>query len=150
MALHRAVPRLSQGHRPMNAMLHQFLRFGLVGMVNTAVGLSVIYALMLGLGVSPALSNMAGYAVGLCVSFVLNSRWTFRDRMSLSGALRFLGAFAISYAANLACLLALIGPAGIAPEIAQLAAMVVYTLVFFLLSRLFVFRRGAAQTEATG
>ena len=58
-------------------------RFGLVGMINTAVGLSIIAVLDLGLRVPPALANAAGYLVGICVSFVLSRRFVFRSRAAV-------------------------------------------------------------------
>jgi len=131
----------------MGEFFRQALTFGLVGVVNTGVGLAVIYGLMLGAGVGPVISNMAGYAVGLCVSFTLNSRVTFRQGLTVAAALRFLLAFAVAYGANLLCLLALIGPFGVRPEIAQLGAMVVYTGVFFILSKLFVFPAKGQDTH---
>lgn len=121
--------------------LRQALSFGAVGVVNTLVGYAVIYACMLGLGLSPLASNVAGYAVGLCCSFLLNRRLTFRSAGSARReALRFLLAFAVAYACNVAVLLASIDLLGIPPVWAQLVAGVAYTAVFFVLSKLYVFR----------
>lgn len=125
-------------------ILRQAVKFGLVGTVNTAVGLLVIYSLMLGFDFSPVFSNVGGYAVGLCVSFTLNSLWTFRQPMSLNTALRFLLAFVISYGVNLAVLLILIGPVRMSAEWAQILAIMSYTMSFFVISRMLVFRSGAA------
>lgn len=129
-------------------LLRQAVTFGLVGLVNTAVGLTVIYVMMFGVGASPVVANMVGYGVGLCVSFTLNSRITFRQGLTVLSGLRFIAAFAISYFANLVCLVTLIGPGGISPTYAQLGSMVIYTLVFFLLSRFFVFNdNGKAEAD---
>ena len=46
----------------------QALKFGLVGVANTVLGLAVILAAMSLLGLSPLLSNVVGYAAGLCLS----------------------------------------------------------------------------------
>ena len=133
----------------MISVLRQFLRFGLVGILNTAVGLGTIFALMYGLGLGAVLSNLIGYGIGLCVSFVLNSRWTFGAAVTPGTALRFLLAFGLSYLANLGMLLFCMGPPGMHPGLAQLVAMVTYTIVFFVLSRTIVFtsgRPGIAET----
>ena len=52
-----------------------FLRFLAVGLVNTTVGFSTIFAVkaLAGWGVIPA--NVAGYAVGLRTSSLLNRQW---------------------------------------------------------------------------
>ena len=130
---------------PLRARLAPHLRqaasFGAVGVINTLVGYAVIYACMLGLGMSPLSSNVAGYALGLCCSFLLNRRLTFRSQgRAHREALRFLLAFAVAYACNVAVLLASIELIGIDPVWAQLVAGVAYTGVFFVLSKLYVFR----------
>lgn len=130
--------------------LAELLRFGAVGVINTLVGYAVIYACMLGLGISPLASNVAGYAVGLCCSFLLNRRLTFRSEgHATREALRFLLAFAIAYAVNLAVLLASIELLGVPPVWAQLVSGVAYTGVFFLLSKRYVFA-AAKPARATG
>jgi len=122
-----------------SALLREVVSFGLVGLVNTAVGYGTILALM-ALGLGPVLANAGGYALGICVSYLLNSRFTFARRNAPGGTtrvLRFGIAVAIAWLINLAVLqLAL---RAMAPAYAQGIAMIAYTLSFFLLSRSFVF-----------
>ena len=118
----------------------QPLRFGIVGIVNTALGLGAIFAAksLLGLGDLPA--NIVGYAVGLLASFTLNRRWTFRHTGSpVPAAVRFSVAFAVSYTLNLVTVLALIEGLQINAYIAQAAGVIPYTIVFYLLSARLVF-----------
>jgi putative flippase GtrA len=49
-----------------------FLRFSAVGVINTLLGLTVIFALMRFGGVQYIVANAMGYAIGTVVSFVLN------------------------------------------------------------------------------
>lgn len=121
--------------------LGEALRFGAVGLVNTAVGLGVIYLVMAATPAGPYLANATGYAVGLCVSFTLNRRWTFRSPGRIGGdAGRFLLAFAAAYALNLAVLRVSVADFGLSPWLAQPMAMAAYTMSFFTLSKVFVFR----------
>ena len=119
------------------------LRFGLVGVLNTLVGLTVIWTLLL-LGVGDYPANACSYAVGLCVSFVLNRVWTFEVRGPVAGeeVARFLTVFALSYAANLGVLTIMRGLGFAQSLIGQGAAMATYSVCFFLLSRHFVFASG--------
>lgn len=55
-------------------------RFLSVGVANTVVGLLVIYAAKFFLRLGDVPANALGYAVGLLLSFALNSRWTFGYR----------------------------------------------------------------------
>jgi putative flippase GtrA len=122
------------------AGLAQFLRFGLVGVANTATSYLVIRLLAPQLGVPVA--SAIGYAAGVVQSFLLNRFWTFSSTRSdsrLSGeVLRFL-------AVNLACggLFTLVNSLaephiGLLP--ATLAGVALVTPVGFILNRFIVFR----------
>jgi putative flippase GtrA len=119
----------------------QFVRFGVVGVLNTALTLMIIYTLMY-VHTNPYVANAVGYACGVAMSFTLNRRWTFRSnqRPDLLLVGRFLVAMGCAYFANLATLYAGIR-AGASPYVAQLLGMPVYTLCFFLVSKFFVFRK---------
>jgi putative flippase GtrA len=127
-------------------------RFGLVGLINTAIGFAVVVLLDPILGISPALANAASYAVGITVGFLLSRGFVFRSRAGLSATgLRYLiaalGAFALNQLVLRLAGLAL--GAGSAQHIAaQLSAMAVYSVAFFLLCRLWVFRSPAASPAA--
>jgi putative flippase GtrA len=117
----------------------QVLRYVVVGLVNTAVGLSIIFALMLA-GVADVAANAIGYAVGLCVSFVLNGRWTFgASSLDAGRLLRFLLVVGLSYLANLAALVVARDALGWGSHHGQLAGAAVYTAVGFIGSHWFAF-----------
>ena len=123
----------------------QFLRFLLVGVTNTVVGLSVIFLLIRFAGWGDLPANLAGYLLGLCCSFLLNRRWTFQHQgWWLSALMRFVLVFAMAYAVNVLTLLALRDWAGANRYLAHALATVPYTITFFLGSRLFAFRANAA------
>lgn len=118
----------------------RIVRFGAVGLVNTAIGAGVI-ALALRAGLGDYAANASGYALGLVSSYALNRRFTFRaggaGTMAERG--RFLLTALIAYAVNLA-ILALGRSTGLGGTmVLQLAAMGAYTLAFYALSRRFVF-----------
>ncbi|WP_395329110.1 GtrA family protein [Novosphingobium sp. BL-8H] len=121
-------------------MLHTGFRFGMVGVVNTLVGLAVIAAL-LWLGAGDWIANAASYAIGLCVSFTLNRRWTFGVRGAVASReiALFLAVFAVAYGTNLAVLATMRSLGFTENLIGQGAAMIAYSITFFLLSRRFVF-----------
>ena len=117
------------------------VRFGAVGLVNTAVGYGTMLALQLGVGWPPVAANAAGYAVGLAVSDVLDSSFTFAISRPHSETLApFLGVAALSYALNLVALHFASQQLQWAPPAAQLLAVVSYNVSFYCLSRWFLFR----------
>jgi putative flippase GtrA len=118
-------------------------RFALAGVANTALGLLVIAALDLGLGVNPHLANAAGYAAGLALSFQLNRRFVFRATASLrETGPRFVVAALCAFALNQIVLVAaqhLLGASDPARAIAQLFAVATYTVTLFLICRFWAF-----------
>jgi len=133
----------------MGSLAALIARFGLAGLINTAVGFSVVCLLDIVLKLPPAVANAGGYAVGIAVSFVLNRVFVFRSRTSApSAGLRFLLAAALAFALN-QVVLRLVGAilgAGVLQHLAaQALAMAVYSVSLFVLCRSWVFRPGAAS-----
>lgn len=124
----------------MTVRLRRPLRFGLTGILNTLVGLGVIFAAKAFLRWDDVPANVAGYGAGLVVSFFVNRAWTFAHTGSMGpAALRFALSFAVAYGANLATVLALRDIASVDGYIAQAAGVVPYTVTFYLLSSRYVF-----------
>ena len=130
----------------LTATLRQMMRFGAVGLLNTALGLAAIYACMLFLGLGPEAANVAGYAAGLSLGFWLNKRWTFASQRRIGdAAMRYGMVMGIAYVVNLA-VVSLTARSGMNPYLAQLCGVAPYTLLSFAGCRFFVFP-AAAQTK---
>jgi putative flippase GtrA len=124
----------------MSGLIRQSLRFGTVGLANTAIGLLAIYAVIFFFNTGAAAANAIGYAIGLAVSFTLNRLWTFSDNRSIAKVLpRYLFTAAISYLLNLSVVLICTNHFGVGPYLVQFFGIGVYTMVMFLGCRWFVF-----------
>ena len=124
-----------------------FLRFLLVGVVNTLVGSGVMFALYNLAGCGYWFSSAMNYVVGSVASFFLNKHFTFRRRERDPGELlRFILNIAVCYGAayGLARPLARLLLAGAAEKlrenVAMLFGMCVFVPLNYLGQRLFVFR----------
>jgi len=116
----------------------QLVRFLIVGALNSAIGLAIIWFAMAA-GVTNAAANAIGYAVGVIVSFALNRRFTFAHRGDWRPALlRWLAVFAVAWPANLIVMLLAVR-AGVEPHLAQLAGVATYTVLSYLGARRFAF-----------
>jgi polyisoprenyl-phosphate glycosyltransferase len=117
------------------------IRYLLVGVVNTLVGLSTIYLAMYFLQMNLASSNAFGYTIGIMVSFVLNKKWTFdnQDHVVYS-FLRYLLVLLVAYVANLATVLFADSHFDLNPYLSQALGIIPYTTIGFLGSRYFAFR----------
>jgi putative flippase GtrA len=132
-------------------LVRQALKFGLVGVLNTAIGLGVIYALMWGAGMNPFAANVIGYSLALTSSYLVNKAWTFQDkRRSHRQFVVFLLVFGICYGLQMIVLWILIKPLGVNPYISQPLAMVVYTIANFLGSKFVTFRGTVSNQSSSG
>lgn len=129
----------------------QPLRFLLVGLVNTAAGLSTIYLAMYAISMDYVSANVAGYSVGIIISFLLNRSWTFRHQGSWQLSLvRWMVVVSVAYSLNLVVIVRLHRALEFSTYIVQLAGIAVYTMTTFLGGRYFAFSnpdRGAQEKK---
>lgn len=130
--------------RSNQAIMHPTVRFVIVGGINTTVGLLTIWLLKWLGGLGDFTANLCGYALGVCVSFLLNRSWTFSFKGAwLPSVARFLVVVGIAYLANLGVVLPLVQKFGMNGYVAQIFGIPPYTILFYLGSRYFAFRRAA-------
>jgi putative flippase GtrA len=123
-------------------------RYGLAGVLNTAIGFAIIALLDVGARAPPALANAVGYGIGIGISFVLNRRFVFRSEAAWRrSAPRYLLVVIAAFLLNQAVLRtanAALGAGTTRHLLAQLAGMATYTLIVFTACRLWVFRPAAS------
>jgi putative flippase GtrA len=121
-----------------------FFRFALVGVSNTAIGMSVIYIAWNTFHLGDMLANVLGYAIGFLWSYGINRLWTFQDNGSVARSFtRFALVCAAAYAANLVVLFATRSAIGETSFLPHVFGAVTYTILGYLGSRFFVFRHQA-------
>lgn len=115
----------------------EVLRFGLVGILATAIHYGVYWVLLHWLPVSIAYS--IGYLVSFLLNYVLSARFTFKEKASARNGIGFGGAHLVNYLLQLS-LLNLFLWLGLSKELAPLAVYAIAVPTNFILVRL-VFRR---------
>jgi putative flippase GtrA len=124
----------------MTALVRQSLRFGAVGLFNTAIGLSAIYVVMFVFQAGPVLANAIGYAIGWSVSFSLNRSWTFNSALPPSHVLpKYILVTIVGYMLNLGMVVAATSLYSANPYLAQIFGVAIYTVCVFFGCRWFVF-----------
>ena len=118
----------------------QFLRYCLIGGINTIVGFGIIFILM-ALGLIAEVANFIGYCAGIIVSFTLNKHFTFKANRNYA-FLRFCLAMGSAYVLNLLVLIICYRGFHLNAYIVQILAGIIYTISGFLLSKYFAFRTG--------
>ncbi len=117
-----------------------WVRFLVVGLANTLVGLLIIYAGKWLIGLGDIVAYLVGYTCGLILSFLLNKRWSFRHDGSFGPALfKFSLVVLVAYSLNLGTTLIAIDTLGINSYLAQALDVAPYTIVTYLGFRDFAF-----------
>lgn len=118
----------------------EIFKYAVAGVINTCVGYAVFFVLLRWIGFGPAISNTIGYAVALLVAFLLNKYFVFSKSKARGSAVgRFAVSFCVAFLLNQFVLLILLGWFNLRAEIAQIFAMAAYSVIFYLLSKCFVF-----------
>lgn len=121
----------------------RFMRFLMVGVINTLLGLSVIFLFMNILDQSYWLSTFLGNTTGMICSYLLNRSLTFKSKVSLwKGGLNFFLASGITYVFSywLAEKLVIVISGQFIGELAVLLGMVFYTISNYLVQKYVVFQ----------
>lgn len=118
----------------------ELMKFASVGVLNTFMGLTVIYSLKWGLNWGDVTANLAGYLICILLGFVLNSLWTFgKSSLQAKHLLGYLLVVAFAYLLNLGAVLLSINLLDLPGDYAQLVGVPVFTLASFMLNKMFVF-----------
>jgi putative flippase GtrA len=121
-------------------IFRQFFKYSVVGLINTIIGLGIIFVLFNVYKVNYVFSNVIGYTFGLINSFILNKRWTFRSTNHYSREIiPFIIIFAISYFTNFLTLIVNIEVFKINPNLSQVLSVIVYSITNFLLNKKWTF-----------
>lgn len=145
------ITRLTQ--KADTPQMRQFVKYCIVGAMNTCVTLAMIFVCKSWLCINPYISNAIGYLCGLINSFLWNKQWVFRsDKGYCREAARFAAGFGICYCVQFAVVWAISHGAFGTREfhlgffvisgygIATLVGSVAYTLCNFAYNRLVTFR----------
>ncbi|MCD7710635.1 MAG: GtrA family protein [Porphyromonadaceae bacterium] len=127
---------------PQKETIWQFSRFIVVGVLNTAISLAAFYLLYNLFSVNYTIANLISYIVGVINSFFWNKHWVFQRGGShriVRESIAFLLVFAISYGVQFIFLWGMVEKLGINPNWAQLPAMVIYTVINYILNRYVTF-----------
>ncbi|WP_424812562.1 GtrA family protein [Roseococcus sp. YIM B11640] len=130
----------------MQAMIGQFLRFGVVGVVGFLVDAGVLMA-MIALGLGPYAGRVVSYLAAASTTFALNRAWTFstaaRDAPVASQWGRFVALNLIGFVANYGTYAALLAGTTLVaayPVIGVAAGSLAGMFINFGLSRRYVFK----------
>jgi len=119
----------------------QFIKFAVVGVLNSAIQYLVFLFLYSFTGTQYLLASIIGYVAGMTNSYILNRRWTFesRNQKLLTELGRLVAVNLVSLGVNLGLLYLLVSTGVMIPQWAQVVAITGSTLVNFVLNKVWTF-----------
>lgn len=116
-------------------------KYLIAGLVNTLVGYGVFLLLLATSSMLPEVANAISYVIALVVAFILNKVFVFKSSVKNAVAIpKFIAAFAISFLVNQLVLILFYRLLNSPAAIAQIPAMVSYTIVFYVLNKHYVYK----------
>lgn len=126
-------------------VLQEFLRFILVGIVNTLCNYTSFVLLYTTFNVNYLISGAIGFLIGAYIGFTLNQRWTFKGRL-LEKKLqlpRYLYTQLFCLLLHMVTQVSVINLCGISEYMSQLFGIIITTFINFTLIRFWVFQQKA-------
>ncbi len=121
-------------------LFKQAVKFGLVGVLNTALTLFIIWLLYSVFKTNYYTANAIGYLAGFTNSFVLNKIWTFESKGNVfTESLLFIFVFFLSYGVQVFVLWFCMSKLNFSVVVSQGIAMCGYTGVNFLGNKFITF-----------
>ena len=123
-------------------MLTQFIKFSLVGLLNTAIHYGIFYVTYEYMGLYHLLASTIGFCFAVTNSYLINKHWTFKTR----GAnvhhefAKFIIVNLVTLSINLGSMAILVEQCGMDPRIAQLASIGLTLSINFLGNKFWTFR----------
>lgn len=115
-------------------------RFGVVGMVSTAVHIMIVWLLLVSTAFPPLVANTFAFLTAFGISFVGNYRWTFGSPGNMGRAIkRFLLISVSAFVMNTLLLAVLLSGEWFSPVIAAIFSAAVVPLITFVASRFWGF-----------
>jgi putative flippase GtrA len=129
---------------------HQFIRFCIVGLSNTALSL-VVFVIAISAGVPYLAASCGAFAAGALNGYTLNRVWTFKaGSFRAQGLVRYVFVQALGLGLNLGLLAGLVEVVNVASIPAQAMVLPVISILTFALNRRWTFGRSAQQPVHVG
>ncbi len=126
----------------MSFLKNNFIGYATIGIVNSILGYSIIFASMYFFKLSPELSNFIGYGIGIFTAYILNRNFNFKSNVNFfKGYLKFLSSMIVSYLLNLLTVAVSFRIFKINPYLSQIFGGIVYFITGYSFSKFYVFKQ---------
>lgn len=141
------------GDRPLRALsapfVGQFVKFGIVGVANTALAFAVYTVLLKVFGVWYLAASGIGFAVGAINGFLLNRRWTFSEHVGDAlTPVRWAVVQSCGLLVNLALVYTFVSAVGLDKLVGQACATAIVVVGTFVANRAWTFKMHPSAADS--
>lgn len=121
--------------------MEKFIKFGLVGVLNTVITI-VVFNILRFVGINMIVANSVGYICGMTNSYLWNNKWVFKSNSKEVGTIiKFIVVNLITMIINNCILILVVQKIGINEVIAQCLALILTTVINFIGSNIWIFKK---------
>ena len=126
----------------LNEDLYRFIKFGVVGVLNTAINW-IIFIVLNMLGVYYIFSNIIAYSLSTLNSYLWNSKWVFKYNGNdiKETTVKFIVLNVIGLILNTSILYILVDIVGLYKIVALIITTAIVMIINYFINKLWVFRR---------
>ncbi len=120
--------------------LLQFIRFGIVGLINTGVSLLIYYVLVY-FGIPYLISTITGYVISSIIGYILNRVWVFKAKNKVKESLiKYFFVYITALLLNVIFMYLFVDLISISDKIAPLLVLCITIPYNFTLSKFWTFK----------
>lgn len=124
----------------MGIIFKQFLKFGIIGVSNTIISLSIYY-LLLNFGINYILANIVGFIISVLNAFFWNNKYVFKNSLNKKNkVLKTYISYGITFVLSNLLLFIFVNFLGISKIIVPIMNLVIITPINFILSKYWAFK----------
>jgi len=117
----------------------QFIFFIIVGCFNTFNG--VLFSTLFNLFLSATLAFVIGYACSLVVSYLLNSKFVFKQSLAINRFIKFVLSYIPNFVIQFFCVASLLQLLNVKPFIVYFISAAIGVPITYLIMKLFAFKK---------
>ena len=131
----------------LKKLFQQFIKFGMVGVINT-VSSWIFYYSLLFLGVHYIVSTTIAYILSSIIGFTLNKIWVFKNKNKVSSSLfKYIVTYGSSYLLNIGLMYLFVDKIGISDKLAPILVLFFTIPYNFIFSKIWVFKNKVVPKE---
>lgn len=116
----------------------RFLKFGIVGVSNTALSF-LIYVLLVRISIHYMIASIIAYIAGIANSYILNTAFVFKEKKTMKNLFKFSSVYISALLINLSLLFVMVDILGVGPIIGQVIVTVLVMFYNYIMQKKWTF-----------